>query len=144
MLSNNLHMAIIANKLVVSSETFVRRGTVPSRSALLMGIFAIAMASIGSAADGLAKPRTNGTPQGLPVTHVLRREYQSAAGSVANGSKVTESKFKDVTGRTVSTAYTQGNMTTHKDSSGRIIGYSFAVNGKSKFYDTHGRPVSTN
>jgi hypothetical protein len=109
-----------------------------SRNFILVFGFML-LASWAVAADTPARPTTNPPV----ITHVLRKQYQVTEKNSSHGTWVTESKYKDVTGRTVSAAKTKGNLTTHTDPSGRIIGYSVAANGKSYFYNAHGRAMKS-
>ena len=112
-----------------------------NRTALLTTIALLLIASPAFCGEGLSTPRSNASGGTLPVTYVLRRQYQVTGKDASHNSTVTETKYKDVSGRTVSVANTVGNLTTHKDPDGRVIGYSIAANGKTLQYDAHGRAI---
>ena len=112
-------------------------------TSLLITAILLLIAPAAFCAEGLSTPRTNTSSNSLPISHVLRRQYEQTGRDPAHTRTVTESKYKDQAGRTVSVASTVGNLTTHKDPDGRVIGYTIAANGKSLQFDAHGRPLRT-
>jgi hypothetical protein len=134
-----LHIQFYRHKLDICpfriGENFVIRRVVLSLL-LLLGA-----SSCAWCADSLSVPRVKNEPTALPVTHVLRKQYLLTEQNSNSGKWVTESKFKDTAGKTVATAKTVGNLTTHKDPDGRLLGYSVVVNGHTMNYDARGRVI---
>jgi hypothetical protein len=134
-----LHIHFLRHKLVICYfccwENIVLRCAILS----LMGCIAAAFCAWGAETASNSRSQTHNT--GLPVTHVLRKQYQLAGENSQAGKWVVEAKYKDTSGKTVATSKTVGNLTTHKDPEGHLLGYSIAVNGKVMNYDARGRAI---
>lgn len=77
----------------------------------------------------------------LPVTHTLSTQRVTTLPQSTRTVTETQTKYKDVSGRTVSTAVTQGNLTTHRDLQGKITGYTVRAGNQTITYDARGRAI---